>query len=820
MSRRFIAMIPVGVLVLIAGGCSVNTDLGGTKIPNSRPDTRVTGQPPTLLEAGFAVQFNWTGSDPDGRVVGYRWKISDNGVDGISPADTLTIDPLTGAELHPWHFTSANDTIFLVLADQPDFPGDETGQPRSYRSHSLFIAAVDDQGAIDPSPALISFTSTTIVPRAKAEYPNLGNQGFKLVPPTVNMGWSGTDSDFDLRTPTKSRWLWKRAVDDGGNPIRTPFEYSLHYDEIINFDDPEWSPWVPYANLDVDRQVAFPNELENEYFLFAVQVQDTAGAVSVGLGYQVEVAHVKVLADFFQPAVQLNELFLGPTVSLNEESEIAGGQPLNFGWTASAADYNGKIVSYRHGWDLVSVDDPNDPGWAVPPGLSEQNLFATERSFEEGVHTFTLRVEDDSQQTRIVNWVLRVVPFVAPEFQQPLLVLDQVGDHNVGNWPDQSGRPRNDEAFRNAWWHFLADGAGGVTDISWERDWREHTADVKYSDIVGYKVVLCYAESNDFAQRMFRDFRPIGNADKFVWLTPYQQRGGNMFLVGQSSMESFLEGLSNYMVPMIFNTREENFSIDGRVFLVGFGTKELPDGTEIQRGPLMYPYATAGIAALDWTSPNSKTIYNRTEVVRFDRTADCNGLKGLVLDDDFRSYHGVGPGVIADTIWTNPEIDWHDYVDAGADTMRLFHNSFPFRRDEFVDGNASTRSTPLLPQECEDGPNGMCIQPMFRGIARFDFIREYRWARGETDWPFSRYNEIELEDGCGPMGLTSYQGVAQSSARTNGRTFGYFSYKVVQDKPTQKADVYWGFDPYRFDQEESRKAIRWVLQYFGLGINQ
>ena len=28
---------------------------------------------------------------------------------------------------------------------------------------------------------------------------------------------------------------------------------------------------------------------------------------------------------------------------------------------------------------------------------------------------------------------------------------------------------------------------------------------------------------------------------------------------------------------------------------------------------------------------------------------------------------------------------------------------------------------------------------------------------------------------------------------------------------SQQADVYWGFDPYRFDQTNSQAAIRWVL---------
>jgi hypothetical protein len=113
----------------------------------------------------------------------------------------------------------------------------------------------------------------------------------------------------------------------------------------------------------------------------------------------------------------------------------------------------------------------------------------------------------------------------------------------------------------------------------------------------------------------------------------------------------------------------------------------------------------------------------------------------------------------------------------------------------------------------------LCVEPMFRGISRFDWLREIRYSQGETGWPESRYSESDLAEACGPFGLTGYQGIPRSSSVINGKPYGFMSYKVIADKPVRRADVFWGFDPYRFDEDDSREAIRWVLQYFGLTIN-
>ncbi len=403
----------IGLLVLFAG-CSGNTELSGTLLPNSKPDTEITGEP-NPLEASFQVDLNWIGSDEDGYVVGFEWRVSNNGTDGISPRDTLTVDPLTGAILHPWHFTSRTDTTLVLLADQPGYPQDDPSKPRSFRTHSFFIRAVDDKGGVDPSPAYISFTSTTVVPTCRVVYPNLSRTNYKRVPETVSLGWEGLDSDFVLKEPTQMRFLLKSAKYDTtalGEPlyIRTLYEYNLHYAKILDFDDPEWSLWSGFYPSSTDQRIRLSNLPNGEFFLFAIQVRDTAGAVSVGLEYQKEVVNIKIVKGGFFPAVEITEPILGSTVFSDPRSQIASDQPLNFRWTASAASYNGNIFSYRHGWDLIDPEDPNDPGWAVPPGVSSLNLYARERSYLNGYHTFYLRVEDDSRQVRLIKWGLEVLP--------------------------------------------------------------------------------------------------------------------------------------------------------------------------------------------------------------------------------------------------------------------------------------------------------------------------------------------------------------------------------------------------------------------------
>ncbi len=656
------------------------------------------------------------------------------------------------------------------------------------------------------------------VPGIRLDFPGTGSQTAVALPPGYSFLLTVWDEDGGAIGPRKYRYLVKEAVVDG-TVINSAYFYNQYVDELVSFDDPQWSDWIDLnTGTEEPKRLTMPILPEGGFYICAVQVLDADGTVSMDRTYNQSVANFHV-SEQFRPVILVFELFLG---SFNNtwQSELASGQPLNFQLQASAAEYGGSIESFRYGWDVIDPDDPNDPGWAIPAGQAEETIVVPERVFTEGLHSLLVQAVDSYGFDHHYFGYLNVIPFVSIENQLPLLFVDQVVDHMSNRWPSEDNSVAYDhEDFRNEYWDFLA-AAEGVADYNPQRDRRDHTQQVQYSEIVNYRSVLVTARFHT-QQTMFNQFRAENGQDKYVWLGPYQAQGGNLFLVGDRSMESFLEP-QNYMTPLIFDTSEEFFQMNNETYIVGFGLLVRPDGSSINRGATMYPYLTAGLSLLDWSVPVNKHVYGRMLPAHYDRRAECSGMKAMVLAEDFRSHHQINSLVIGDTLQTNRDIDWRDGNYNEPDT--LLSNEFPFTGDEFIDENITSRPTFWQRQDCADGYDGYCVEPMFQGVSRFDYKRKVHWDAGDTDWPSNYYSDSELEEICGAMALTSLETpegpIPNGTALTNDLTYGYLSYKNVADKPSGKADAYWGFDPYRFDPVESKKAVRWVLGYFGLPMNQ
>jgi hypothetical protein len=119
----------VTALTALAAGCDWFDD---PVEANLLPDTTMESCPaPGELLAGEDAAVAWSGSDPDGAVVKYAWVLDD---------------------------TLSGETMDAELVIQAVTEGD----------HVLEVAAVDDDGDLDPTPAVCSFTAGApggLVPR-------------------------------------------------------------------------------------------------------------------------------------------------------------------------------------------------------------------------------------------------------------------------------------------------------------------------------------------------------------------------------------------------------------------------------------------------------------------------------------------------------------------------------------------------------------------------------------------------------------------------------------------------------------------------------
>jgi hypothetical protein len=298
---------------------------------------------------------------------------------------------------------------------------------------------------------------------------------------------------------------------------------------------------------------------------------------------------------------------------------------------------------------------------------------------------------------------------------------------------------------------------------------------------------------------------------RYNWLAAYQRSGGNLLLAGSRAVDAFNAVGPTMALPVVFESTEGDvagFEHDDVPYRVGFGRRLLPDGSIMPGYLLQYGYRDLGLSVFDQMSPNaSSVIYGSDPLVAVNvgRKAVCAAMKGLVLDDAFASAHAPA---IADAIPTEDLIDWRDLDPTYYDNLM---NVYQWGDDEFYE-NPLHRPTPYTEQTCAGGPDGKCIEPMFRSVARFDWIRAQHLAADPEDtWPEGYYS-VPMSQLCGAYALENLD-----TAKTNDQVVGFLSYQTIDAKPNGRADVVWGFDPYRLDHDAMTDALRWVLgEHLGL----
>jgi hypothetical protein len=794
----------LGVVAL--AGCG--DALTGQVVPDASPDTEVTATPPVLSETGYTVSFFWTGFDPDGRVAGFQWRISDNGEDGIvDVADTLT-------QNLPWNFTESTDSTFVVTADIVGFDKDvaegiSEKSTRFWQTHTFFVRSKDEQGNVDPTPANVSFTATTLAPTVVINLPGIPQpNSCTQAPPAIAFGWVGTDPDNPEKDPKEVRYLRKK-FGNADDPCLLRFQFEQ--DSLITNDDPDWSEWIRYdADLDSGILVRYPplpaSDLGTSY-IFAVQARDLAGAVTPLFEWGRNVRHVRV-SDTKSPLLTVSERFLGTDLFQRTSSAkrftIASQQEVEFEWFADASNYANLIEGYRYGFNLLDPDDPDDPGWVVPWGNGPNWRRASPRTFAQGSPNFIVQARDSSNQLSRGTYLFQVVQVARRSEQRRLLLVDDVTKSPVPS----------SESLDRVWdiaWRQLIQGVGVAGFQSADVvDAIDETQRLTFSLVNDYRGVIWFIGPGPSYFKT--QLAPLNRqTPQFNWLEVYQSFVGNVLFVGSGAMFATLEDHTQEY-PIILNASGAGT----------LGTVTGPNGEPINAGTIRYPYTGWCLEALDMVRPPNQKITGEVAGSLIRETKCSAIVYAGPASEFFLSYDANPIDVPALFPSDTREFGQFKYKTGGLDPTEL--NLLNLGAEEFFNANVTQRTVAINLRDCQ--------VPMYRAIARRDVdeptVYNSPLAEGWADLGLgvrpAIVDSIPLPsdpsiyvDNCASQTSRERKATSPISLRTIAVASTVFSGDGIS-RPSSKqsgslvsSDFLWGFNPLHFRTSGIRTALRWVI---------
>ena len=153
---KYLLILGVVISCLYLGSCS---DPVNTPVTEQAPNTYLTLFPDSIIAPGStSKRISWWGDSPQGFVVGYRISF-----DGIN-----------------WGFTTKQDSTFFLSI---------TGTDSTFR---FYVAAVDNMGLIDPTPASNLYPVVNTPPTIAFNYTYTVPD---TVFPVVTVLWSANDAD-------------------------------------------------------------------------------------------------------------------------------------------------------------------------------------------------------------------------------------------------------------------------------------------------------------------------------------------------------------------------------------------------------------------------------------------------------------------------------------------------------------------------------------------------------------------------------------------------------------------------------------------------
>lgn len=118
---------------------------------NQPPDTQLWYAPPDSSDYEYTVHMYWRGVDNDGTTQRFIWAIQDTiAAQGLSWNPSLRL-----RDYRVGRITSKTDSVFAFKAYR-----NVAGVGLRKNRQAFFVAAIDDNGVIDPQPAAVEFVAT------------------------------------------------------------------------------------------------------------------------------------------------------------------------------------------------------------------------------------------------------------------------------------------------------------------------------------------------------------------------------------------------------------------------------------------------------------------------------------------------------------------------------------------------------------------------------------------------------------------------------------------------------------------------------------
>lgn len=236
---------------------------------NRAPETFLTSSPTETTAADYRVHMYWRGTDIDGVVVRYIWYISDT---------LMTLDPIHNpdAEGLDWNpssriadylkgrFTTRTDTII-------NFKGFDDRKGAEVNRQAFHIAAIDDGGKIDPTPARLQFVARVKGIPIVHFWVNFGVGDVPYNPNALDTISMFVPFDIKFNATTVNNAITGYRWSYGGNV----------YPDYNNDGNPDWLiPATPNELVTVHLLNSGTEVIPSGVFNFKGIARDEAGAIS------------------------------------------------------------------------------------------------------------------------------------------------------------------------------------------------------------------------------------------------------------------------------------------------------------------------------------------------------------------------------------------------------------------------------------------------------------------------------------------------------------------------------------------------------------